>query len=180
MQDFLLVCYRLILLVSGGSQGQDYGVCYLQHGLQDGSNHNEEDDGEEEGSVNDLKLDEASLDSKDQQGDAFRHAPVWTYRKQTCDAINTIITHCLKACTPTHKHTSRQTCAWCCHSWRLCNLEGKTCRVWELPERWRRPWKPDPVMSTVYYSTLQYWGQGAKRSIWQEERGRWEERIINR
>lgn len=88
----------LVLLVSGGSQGQDYGVCYLQHGLQDGSNNNEEDDGEEEGSVNDLKLDEASLDSEDQQGDAFRHAPAWTYRKQTCKVINTIITHCLEAC----------------------------------------------------------------------------------
>lgn len=54
-----------ILLVSGCSQGQDYGVCYLKHGLQDGGNNNEEDDGEEEGSVDDLQLNEASLDSKD-------------------------------------------------------------------------------------------------------------------
>lgn len=56
---------KFILLVSGCSQGQDYGVSYLQHGLQDGSNNNEEDDGEEEGSVDDLKFDEASLDSED-------------------------------------------------------------------------------------------------------------------
>lgn len=89
---FVIVVSCYILLVSGGSQGQDYGVCYLQHGLQDGSNDNEEDDGEEEGSVNDLKLDEASLDSEDQQGDAFRHAPAWAYRKQTCKMISTIIT----------------------------------------------------------------------------------------
>lgn len=66
---------KLNLLVSGRSQGQDYGVSYLQHGLQDGSNNNEEDDGEEEGSVNDLKLDEAGLDSEDQQGDALGHPP---------------------------------------------------------------------------------------------------------
>lgn len=64
-----------VLLVSGCSQSQDYGVCYLQHGLQDGSNHDEEDDGEKEGSVDDLQLNEASLDSKDQQGDAFCHPP---------------------------------------------------------------------------------------------------------
>lgn len=63
-------------LVSGCSQGQDYGVSYLQHGLQDGSNNNKEDDREKEGSVDDLKLNEASLDSKDQQGDAFCHSPV--------------------------------------------------------------------------------------------------------
>lgn len=53
------------LLVSGRSQGQNNGVCYLQHGLQDGGNNNEEDDGKEEGSVDDLQLDEASLDSED-------------------------------------------------------------------------------------------------------------------
>lgn len=66
---------KFILLVSGCSQGQDYGVSYLQHGLQDGSNNDEEDDGEEEGSVDDLKLDEAGLNSEDQQGDAFCHPP---------------------------------------------------------------------------------------------------------
>lgn len=70
-----------ILLVSGCSQGQDYGVSYLQHGLQDGSNNNEEDDGEKEGSVDDLKLNEASLDSKDQQGDALCHSPAQTGNK---------------------------------------------------------------------------------------------------
>lgn len=41
------------------------GLSYLQHGLQDGSNNNKEDDREEEGSVDDLQLNEASLDSKD-------------------------------------------------------------------------------------------------------------------
>lgn len=81
------MCANFILLVSGCSQGQDYGVSYLQHGLQDGSNNNEEDDGEEEGSVDDLKLDEASLDSEDQQGDAFCHPPAQTDRKLTCKAI---------------------------------------------------------------------------------------------
>lgn len=64
-----------LLLVSGCSQSQDYGVCYLQHGLQNGSNNNKEDDGEEEGSVDDLQLDEASLDCEDKQGDAFCHSP---------------------------------------------------------------------------------------------------------
>lgn len=77
---------KWILLVSGRSQGQDYGVSYLQHGLQDGSNNNEEDDGEEEGSVNDLKLDEAGLDSEDQQGDAFGHPPA---QEWTCKVIKT-------------------------------------------------------------------------------------------
>jgi len=72
------------VLVSWRSQGQDYGVGYLQHRLQDRSNHNEEDDGEEEGSVNDLELDEASLDGEDQQGDAFCHPPEETGGKQTC------------------------------------------------------------------------------------------------
>ena len=74
---------KFISLVSGCSQGQDYGVSYLQHRLQDGSNNNEEDDGEEEGSVDNLKLNEASLDSQDQQGDAFCHPPTETDRKQT-------------------------------------------------------------------------------------------------
>ena len=69
------------LLVSGSSQGQDYGVSNLKHGLQDGGNDNEEDDGEEEGSVNDLKLDESSLNSEDQQGDSFCHASAQTDRK---------------------------------------------------------------------------------------------------
>lgn len=69
---------KRVLLVSWCSQGQDYGVSYLQHGLQDRSNNNEEDDGEEEGSVDDLKLDEAGLDREDQQGDAFRHPPAHT------------------------------------------------------------------------------------------------------
>lgn len=70
-----------VLLVSGGSQGQDYRVCYLQHGLQDWGDDDEEDNGEEEGSVDDLQLDEASLDSQDQQRDAFSHPPATTEHK---------------------------------------------------------------------------------------------------
>lgn len=57
---------RTILLVSGCSQGQDNGVCYLKHGLQDGGNNNKENDRQEEGSVDDLQFNEASLDSEDQ------------------------------------------------------------------------------------------------------------------
>lgn len=69
------------LLVSGCPQGQNYGVCYLQHRLQNGSNNNEEYNGEEEGSVNDLKFNETSLYSEDQQSDAFCHTPAQTGHK---------------------------------------------------------------------------------------------------
>lgn len=62
-----------VLLVSRSSQGQHNGISDLQHGLQNGCDHNEEDDGEEEGSVDDLKLNEACLDCQDQQGDSLGH-----------------------------------------------------------------------------------------------------------
>lgn len=101
--------HKFFLLVSGSSQGQDNGISYLQHGLEDGSNNNEEDDGEEEGSVDDLKLDEASLDSQDQQGDSFCHPP--TEHKQAGG---------LKPRRHVDKMASTNpdgpTCAWCCHS----------------------------------------------------------------
>lgn len=71
-----------LLLVSGGPQSQNYGVSNLQHGLQDGSHHDEEDDAEEESSVNDLQLNEPSLNSQDQQSDTLRHAPENQMRKQ--------------------------------------------------------------------------------------------------
>ncbi len=72
-----------LLLVSGGPQGQNYGVSNLQHGLQDGSHHDEEDDAEEESSVNDLQLNEPSLNSQDQQSDTLRHAPENQMRKHS-------------------------------------------------------------------------------------------------
>lgn len=100
-----------ILLVSGCSQGQDYGVCYLQHGLQDGGNNNEEDDGEEEGSVDDLQLNEASLDSEDQQGDAFCHASAQTNGKQTHHAIKSV-----------YRHTATDTFTACTHTQTLTDL----------------------------------------------------------
>lgn len=73
---YLQMCGRFDLLVSGGSQSQNYGVSNLQHGLQDGSNDDEEDDGKEEGSVDDLQLDQTRLHSKDEQSDAFCHPSV--------------------------------------------------------------------------------------------------------
>lgn len=72
----------MVSLVSGCSQGQHNWVSYLQHRLQDGSNDNEEDDGEEERSVDDLKLNKPGLDSEDQQRDAFGHPPAETEHKQ--------------------------------------------------------------------------------------------------
>ena len=60
------VCvHSLLLLVSGRPQCQHYGVGDLQHGLQDGGHHDEEDDAEEEGPVDDLQLDQARLYGQD-------------------------------------------------------------------------------------------------------------------
>ncbi len=85
MQDVLR-----LLLVSGGPQCQNYGVSNLQHGLQDGSHHDEEDDAEEESSVNDLQLNEPSLNSQDQQSDTLRHAPENQMRKQLLHTLLSI------------------------------------------------------------------------------------------
>lgn len=76
-----------------------------------------------------------------------------------------------------HTHPRWLTCALCCHSWRLCNLEGRTCRVWELPEQWRRRWKPDPAGSTVYYNILQYWGQEGREK---KEKGGGELKMVTK
>lgn len=115
----------LASLVSGCSQGQNNWVSYLQHWLQDGSNNNEEDDGQEERSVNDLKFNKSSLDSEDQQRDALCHPPAETKHGH---AKRSTLQPKTDKITGVYTLAPTQTCAWCCHSWRLGNLEDRTCR----------------------------------------------------
>lgn len=57
--------------VPGGTQGQNDRVRYLDHGLQSGSDHDEEDDAEEKGPLRCLHVQQARLESEQQQRDAF-------------------------------------------------------------------------------------------------------------
>lgn len=57
--------------VPRGTKGQDDWVCDLDHGLQGGGDHDEEDDTEKEGPLRCLHVQQARLESKQQQRNAF-------------------------------------------------------------------------------------------------------------
>lgn len=57
--------------VPGGTQGQDDRVRDLDHGLQGGGDHDEEDDAEEERPLRRLHVQQARLEGEQQQRDAF-------------------------------------------------------------------------------------------------------------
>jgi len=59
--------------------------------------------------VDDLQLNEASLDSKDQQGDAFCHPSAQTDKKQPAEVIKSKDTDQQHIATDTHAHTDINT-----------------------------------------------------------------------
>lgn len=67
----------LKLPVPGGTQGQDDRIRYFNHELQSRSDHDEEDDAEEEGTLWHLHVQQARLESEQQQCDTLGHTSGW-------------------------------------------------------------------------------------------------------
>ena len=71
----LMLCLPLPVPVAGSPQRQHNGISYLDHGLQRGGHHDEEDDAEEEGPLEDLQVEQPCLQRQQQQRHTLRHTP---------------------------------------------------------------------------------------------------------
>lgn len=75
-----------MLPVTRCAQGQNNRICYFDHWLQGWSHHDEEDDAEEEGALQCLHIQQARLESEQEQSDALGHTSGDKERKG--DVIN--------------------------------------------------------------------------------------------
>lgn len=73
--DRILLLFLPPVPVAGGPQRQHDGISYLNHGLQCGGHHDEEDDAEEEGPLEDLQVEQPRLQRQQQQRHTLRHPP---------------------------------------------------------------------------------------------------------